>query len=51
MNFVASDYQNYDTTTATVDLVVGKAQPVVTVTGGTFTYDGQPHPATANHPK
>jgi hypothetical protein len=29
-------------------LTVGKANPLLQVTGGTFTYDGQPHPATAS---
>ena len=48
VNFVPSDYQNYEVTSATVDLEVAKAQPSVTIAGGTFTYNGQPHGATAS---
>ncbi|HEY7789968.1 MAG TPA: MBG domain-containing protein [Vicinamibacterales bacterium] len=32
----------------TQDITVQQATPSVTATGGTFTYDGQPHPATAS---
>ena len=32
--------------TASGDFIVDKATPIVTVTGGTFTYDGGPHPST-----
>ena len=34
--------------TATSQLTIQKATPVLQVTGGTFTYDGQPHPATVS---
>jgi hypothetical protein len=33
--------------TASVTVMVGAAVPVITVTGATAVYDGQPHPATA----
>ena len=36
----------YATATRSVTLTVNKATPTVTVTGGTFPYDGQPHAAT-----
>jgi len=38
---------NYAAATATASITINKAVPVVSVTGGTFTYDGQLHPATA----
>ena len=34
---------NYTPATSTVSLAVNKATPTVTATGGTFTYDDQPH--------
>ena len=39
---------NYTVATASVPLTVLKATPTVTVTGGTFTYDGTPHAATGS---
>jgi hypothetical protein len=47
-HFSATDYRNYEHVSKSVTLDVLKAQPNVTVTGGTFTYDGQPHAATAS---
>ena len=38
---------NYEAATRTTAIQIGPATPVVTVTGGTFTYDGQPHGASA----
>ena len=38
---------NYASATATANITINKAVPVVSVTGGTFTFDGQLHPATA----
>lgn len=35
-------------TDVTQDIVVQRATPVITVTGGTFAYDGQPHAATVS---
>jgi hypothetical protein len=37
----------YEPATATATFTIHKATPTVTVSGGTFTYDGQPHPADA----
>lgn len=39
---------NYTAATATRTLVIGKATPVISVTGGTYEYDGQPHAAVAS---
>lgn len=36
---------NYDAATGSATLIVTKATPVVTATGGTFVYDGAPHAA------
>jgi Concanavalin A-like lectin/glucanases superfamily/MBG domain (YGX type)/Bacterial Ig-like domain (group 3)/IPT/TIG domain/MBG domain len=36
---------DYVRTSASADVLVGPATPTVTVTGGTFTYDGRPHGA------
>ena len=47
-NFSPTDWQNYASASATVNLEVAKALPAITITGGTFTYDGQPHAATAS---
>ena len=44
--FQPSDPTRYTSATATVTINVGRAVPTVAVSGGTFTYDGQPHPAT-----
>ena len=38
---------NYEDESGSVEITIKKATPVVTVTGGTFTYDGDSHPATA----
>ena len=38
---------NYEAVTRNTAIQIGPATPVVTVTGGTFTYDGQPHGASA----
>ena len=38
----------YEAATATRTFVIRKAMPTVTVNGGTFTYNGQPHPATGS---
>ncbi|MDQ3710772.1 MAG: Ig-like domain repeat protein [Acidobacteriota bacterium] len=37
---------NYEATTGSNTITINKATPVITVTGGTFTYDGQPHGST-----
>jgi hypothetical protein len=48
VDFFPSDSDNYeDGIGTTVQINVLPATPTVTVTGGTFTYDGMPHPATA----
>lgn len=41
------DNQNYEADPANETLVIDKADATVHITGGTFTYDGNPHPATA----
>ena len=38
---------NYEDASGSVDIKINKATPVVNVTGGTYTYDGHSHPATA----
>ena len=38
----------YEAATASRTLIIRKATPTVTVNGGTFTYNGQPHPATGS---
>jgi MBG domain/Divergent InlB B-repeat domain/Kelch motif len=38
---------NYEDASGSVEIKINKATPVVTVTGGTYTYDGHSHPATA----
>jgi hypothetical protein len=38
---------NYAAATKATTITVNPAAPTVSVTGGTFTYDGQPHPAVA----
>src|SRR5207249_9680433 len=45
-SFPGSD--NYAPSTATNTLVIRQATPTVSATGGTYTYDGQPHPATTS---
>jgi hypothetical protein len=39
---------NHNPATGSATITINKTIPVVTVTGGTYTYDGQPHPATAS---
>ena len=48
VTFTPADSVNYASATATTTIDVAPATPVVTVTGGTFTYDGLPHAATAS---
>ena len=43
--FQPADPSRYDSVTSTMQLAVLKRAPVLNVTGGTFTYDGQPHAA------
>jgi hypothetical protein len=38
---------NYASSVSTLSLLVGQATPLVTVTGGPFVYDANPHPAIA----
>ena len=45
--FMPTDSSNYSSAGVTATIDVSKAAAAVTATGGTFTYDGQPHPATA----
>jgi len=45
VDFTPTDTTNYTATFKTVAITVTKAMPTVVVTGGTFAYDGQPHPA------
>lgn len=42
------DNPNYEAENATGTLTIAKADPTVTVDGGTYTYDGNPHPATGS---
>ena len=44
--FQPSDPVRYTTATASVTLHVRRAVPTITVSGGTFAFDGQPHAAT-----
>jgi hypothetical protein len=44
--FTPTDTTDYNTANANVTINVKKATPTVVVTGGTFTLDGNPHPAT-----
>ena len=46
--FAPDDALNYDGATATTIIDVLRATPTVTATGGTYTYDGQSHAATAS---
>jgi len=48
VTFTPADAAAYNTATKSVALNVLKATPTVSVTGGTFTYDGQPHPASGS---
>ena len=45
--FTPNDLSSYSTVTTTVNLTVLPVIPTITVNGGSFTYDGTPHPATA----
>jgi hypothetical protein len=44
VTFTPDDQTRWAPTTKTTTLIVDKAAPIVTATGGTFTYDKQPHP-------
>jgi len=46
VSFAGDD--NYTAQSFLTPIVITQATPTVTVTGGTFTYDGQPHPATGS---
>src|SRR6185295_12969512 len=48
VTFHPSDAANYNDVTASVALNVQRAQPSMTIAGGSFTYNGQPHPASAS---
>ncbi len=48
VTFTPTDTANYNTASASVTLTVDKATPSVSVVGGTFTFDGNPHPATGS---
>ena len=39
---------NHNPASGSAAITINQTVPVVTVTGGTYTYDGQPHPATAS---
>jgi hypothetical protein len=45
--FHPTDATDYNDATTFASLTVQKAQPAMTITGGAFTYDGQPHAASA----
>jgi hypothetical protein len=46
--FTPSDSADYNNATTSVTLTVDRALPSMSITGGTFTYDGQPHNATVS---
>jgi hypothetical protein len=46
-HFTSTDTNYSDGDSAAASLLINKATPTVTVTGGSFTYDGNTHPATA----
>jgi len=46
--FTPADPGNYSSGSVTATIDVSKATATVTAAGGTFTYDGQPHPATGS---
>jgi hypothetical protein len=48
VSFAPADTTNYNSASASVSINVLKTTPAVNVTGGTFTYDGNPHPATGS---
>ena len=39
---------NHAPSTSFASITIGQATPTVTISGGTFTYDGNPHPATGS---
>ena len=43
VTFTPTDTTRWASTTQTTAITINKAIPVLTATGGTFTYDGQPH--------
>jgi Concanavalin A-like lectin/glucanases superfamily/MBG domain (YGX type)/Bacterial Ig-like domain (group 3)/IPT/TIG domain/MBG domain/WD40-like Beta Propeller Repeat len=45
VTFMPADPVNYDGGVITTTIGVAKASPVISVTGGSFTYNGGPHPA------
>src|SRR5262249_3287117 len=47
VTFTPNDTLHWNAATWGAEILVNKATPVVTITGGTFTYDGQPHPGVA----
>lgn len=48
VTFHPSDSTDYNDASSSVAMNVLKTQPAMTMTGGTFTYNGQPHPASAS---
>ena len=46
--FTPADAVNYESGTVSTTIDVAKAMPMVNVSGGSFTYDGQPHAATGS---
>src|SRR5215472_4876639 len=46
LSATGSALDNYIITNVGADFTINRATPIVTVTGGTFTYDGNPHGAT-----
>ena len=48
VTFTPTDAVNYTSATATTSIEITRATPTVTVTGGSFTYDGNPHAATGS---
>ncbi len=46
-SFTSSD-PNYTSSAGSGTLTIGVATPTIVVTGGTFTYDGNPHPASTS---
>ena len=48
VTFTPLDPNNYESATAATAIDVTKAVPAISIAGGTFTYDGLPHPATVS---
>ncbi len=46
-NWTFTGGTNYEDASGSVEVKINKATPAVSVTGGTYTYDGQPHAASA----